>query len=120
MREFLRIATALSDGHRVRAVMFLGRGELCLCQVVRILRVAPSTASRHMTILRQAGLVEARKEGRWTYYRLPGRKAPAQVRQVLRWLQESLRGDRQVEQDVRRLEVVRRMRKERLCACYRR
>jgi len=50
--------------------MMLSGGELCACQIIEMLGLAPSTVSKHMSILRQAGLVETRKEGRWIYYRL--------------------------------------------------
>jgi DNA-binding transcriptional ArsR family regulator len=55
----------------------LTSGELCVCQVTEVLQLAPSTVSKHMSILRQAGLVEARKEGRWIYYRLVGHPSQA-------------------------------------------
>jgi ArsR family transcriptional regulator len=61
---------ALADETRLRAVLALGGGELCVCQLIALLRLAPSTVSKHLSILKQAGLVTARKEGRWNYYRL--------------------------------------------------
>jgi DNA-binding transcriptional ArsR family regulator len=120
MREFLSIAKALSDESRARVLMFLGGGELCLCQIIEMLGLAPSTVSKHMTVLHHAGLVDARREGRWTYYRLPGRGAPAYVRQAVRWVRGALQGDQRVLEDARRLEVVRKTSKEKLCAHYRR
>ena len=60
---------ALSDPNRVRALMALRNGELCVCQLVEFLHLAPSTVSKHMSILKQAGLVESRKDSRWVYYR---------------------------------------------------
>ncbi len=71
MYAFLSIARALSDENRVRALMMLSRGELCVCQLIEMLGLAPSTVSKHMSILRQARLVDASKHGRWMYYRLP-------------------------------------------------
>jgi DNA-binding transcriptional ArsR family regulator len=100
--------------------MFLGGGELCLCQIIEMLGLAPSTVSKHMTVLHQAGLVEAHKEGRWTYYRLPGRRAPGYVRQAIRWVRGALQGDQWVLEDARRLETVHKTSKEKLCAHYRR
>ena len=70
MLETLNITKALSDENRIRALMMLTGGELCVCQIIEMLGLAPSTVSKHMSILRQAGLVETRKEGRWIYYRL--------------------------------------------------
>ena len=68
--RFILIAQALSDPSRVRAMLALRGGELCACQLVELLDLAPSTVSRHMALLRQAGLIEARKDGRWMHYRL--------------------------------------------------
>ncbi len=71
MREFMNVVKALGDENRVRALLALRGGELCVCQVIALLNLAPSTVSKHMTILKQARLVEATKRGRWVYYRLP-------------------------------------------------
>jgi len=54
MRDFMRIAKALSDENRVRTLMFLAEGELCVCQIIEMLCLAPSTVSKHMNILYQA------------------------------------------------------------------
>lgn len=70
MDAFTGITKALSDSHRVRALKALRRGELCACQIIELLRLAPSTVSKHMSVLKQAGLVESRKDSRWVYYRL--------------------------------------------------
>ncbi len=118
MREFMAVAKALADENRVRVITFLRGGELCLCQVVEMLGLAPSTVSKHLSVLHQAGLVESRKEGKWIYYRLPEAGAPAVVRGAIRWLAASLDQDPQVLDDARRLAKVCRMSKEKLCACY--
>ena len=52
-------------------MMVLRERELCLCELEGILGVAPSTISKHMSILADAGLVQSRREGRWTHYELP-------------------------------------------------
>ncbi len=71
MELLVDIAKALSDSNRVRALAALQHGELCVCQLIELLKLAPSTVSKHMSILKQAGLVESRKDSRWVYYRLP-------------------------------------------------
>ena len=68
--DFIAITKALSDPHRVRALLALRNGELCVCQIIELLGLAPSTISKHMSILKQAGLVDSRKDSRWVYYRL--------------------------------------------------
>ena len=70
MRGFMAVAKALADANRTRALMCLRDGELCVCRIMELLQLAPSTVSKHLDILYRAGLVESRKEGRWIYYRL--------------------------------------------------
>ena len=119
MREVLAITKALSDENRVRALIFLKEGELCLCQIIEMLELAPSTVSKHMAILHGAGLVEARKEGRWMFYRLPDKKeVSAQVAAALHWVRASLADDRQVREDARRLKAVKKTPVKELCRHY--
>ena len=70
MRDQLDVLKALGDETRLRALCALRGGELCVCQLIALLELAPSTVSKHLSILRAARLVESRKEGRWMYYRL--------------------------------------------------
>ena len=69
MLDFMAIAKALADENRVRLLLALQKQELCVCQLIELMGLAPSTVSKHMSILKQARLVEARKQGRWVYYR---------------------------------------------------
>ena len=68
MRDFMAIVKALADENRVRALMALRERELCVCEIIELLGLAPSTVSKHLSILYQAGLLESRKDGRWVYY----------------------------------------------------
>lgn len=118
MKEVLGISKALADESRTRVLMFLRDGELCVCQIMEMLGLAPSTVSKHLNILYQAGLVESRKEGRWIYYRLPGKEASTRVRAALRWLLDSLADDPRIAQDDRKAKAVRKMNLEKLCCRY--
>ena len=62
MIEFLNIIRAIGDENRLRAIMALRTGELCVCQIVELLQLAHSTVSKHMSILKQAGLVAFAQE----------------------------------------------------------
>ena len=103
MEKILNIAKALSDENRLRALMLLRNGELCVCRLIDLLGLAPSTVSKHMAILKQASLVECRREQKWTYYRLPGDSADATVREILVWAETHLTGDPLVVADLRHL-----------------
>jgi DNA-binding transcriptional ArsR family regulator len=118
MYDFINIAKALSDENRVRALMMLCKGELCVCQLIGMLRLAPSTVSKHMSILRQARLVESRKESRWMYYRLADEDPPKEVIQAIRWAQNSLAKDKQILADARQVKRVCKIDKDELCNCY--
>ena len=102
MNDYLAITQALGDPTRVRALMLLADGELCVCQIVDVIGLAPATVSRHLSILQRAGLIERRKQGRWAYYRLAGRNAPAIVRQALRWTMSHLEAEKVVVRDATR------------------
>ena len=65
-----RLFRAFSDRTRLRILHLLLDGELCVCDLVSILRVPQPTASRHLAYLRRAGLVHVRKEQSWSYYSL--------------------------------------------------
>ena len=106
MKSTLRVTKALADRQRVRILMLLQGRELCVCQIIEVLALAPSTISKHLSILSTAGLVDWRKDGRWAYYRLPERTAGAFVRPVLKWLGESVKNAETIKQDAKRLRTV--------------
>ena len=70
LASIVRIGLALSDSTRVRLLHALRGGELCVCQLIELVGLSPSTVSKHLSILRDAGLVDSRKDGRWVHYRL--------------------------------------------------
>jgi len=117
MNDLLLIGAALSDQNRVRALAQLEQGELCVCQIIELLQLSPSTVSKHMSILRHAGLVEARKDGRWMYYRLPGPRgesSPAAL-DAVKWVRRALQGDTRVASDRQRVEAIKCENPEDLC-----
>lgn len=116
MDHLIAITKALSDPGRVRIVGALGAGELCVCQIVEVLGLAPSTVSKHLALLRQAGLVEVRKDGRWAYYQLAGRRASKEVRQALALVGQALADDPQRAADAARLEQILEIDPEVLCS----
>jgi len=97
-----RFFQALGDNTRLRLLNLMGEQELCVCYFVEILGQAQPKISRHLAYLRSAGIVAARREGKWMHYRivLPENPGAAQVlRQTLAWLKE----DRAMQADRSRL-----------------
>jgi len=115
MREYMTVVKALADKSRVRILMFLDGGELCVCQIVELLKLAPSTVSKHMAILYQARLIESRKDGRWIYYRLAGEDASPYAALALAWLRSCVRREPEIVADTRRVRTIRGM-DRRVCA----
>ena len=115
MLDFMAIAKALADENRVRLLLALQTQELCVCQLIELIGLAPSTVSKHMSILRQARLVETRKEGRWVYYRLAGRNASSTVCEAIAWVRRSLSDETQVARDATRLEAILKLDPDALC-----
>ena len=115
MKDFLNITKALSDENRLRMLMALRDGELCVCQITELTGLAMSTVSKHLSILYQAGLVNARKEGRWMYYSLPGKGAHAAGREAVTWVRRSLAESERIAEDTKRLKKVLAMDVTELC-----
>ncbi|MBN1130055.1 MAG: winged helix-turn-helix transcriptional regulator [Chitinispirillaceae bacterium] len=120
MGDFIAITKALSDPHRVRALFALRDGELCACQIIELLGLAPSTVSKHMSVLKQAGLVENRKEERWMYYRLPQKETmPVMVRDAFKCVFGALSDDDTVIGDREALRKITKQDLSKLCKVQR-
>jgi len=114
MDDFMNVTKALSDENRVRAVMALKKRELCVCQIIELLGLAPSTVSKHMSILRQAKLIEGRKEGLWMHYSLP-KKPSVEISQALKWVCGTLENNSKIQADSRKMEKILNMKLEEIC-----
>jgi len=115
MFSFMTITKALSDENRVRMLLALDGRELCVCQIIELLELAPSTVSKHMSVLANARLIEGRQEGRWRFYRLAGDDAPDEVREAITWTFRSLSKTPQMRQDKNRLNEILKIDPEVLC-----
>jgi ArsR family transcriptional regulator, arsenate/arsenite/antimonite-responsive transcriptional repressor len=115
MRELMAVTKALADENRVRILMALRPEELCVCQIVELLGLAPSTVSKHMAILKQARLVDSRKEGRWMFYRLAEEDLPAEAKAMTSLVSQLLGDDLQVREDTKQLKRILRIDRDELC-----
>lgn len=88
MQQFFQ---ALGDKTRLRLLNLMGEQEVCVCYFVEILRTSQPKVSRHLAYLRNAGIVSARREGKWMHYRIampPHDGASRILRQTLGWLKD--------------------------------
>lgn len=115
MKKYLAVTKALSDPNRVRMLCALRAGELCVCQLIELLSLAPSTVSKHLSILNQAELIDSRKEGRWVYYRLPGKRSADVAARMTKETFKALADSAELIEDDKRLSAIRKADLEELC-----
>jgi len=98
LKETLAITKALGDENRLRILMMVKHQEACVCQITEVIGNAPSTVSKHLSILRSADLLDSYKEGRWVYYHLP--KQPSRsVKMALDLIFEMLKDSEEIVKD---------------------
>lgn len=101
MNAAVSFAKALADPTRLRIVAALREHELCVCELCDALEVSQSTLSTHLTLLRESGLVEVRREGKWIYYTLAGDLAHL-TEQIFGHFDE-IAGDPRIRRDAKRV-----------------
>jgi ArsR family transcriptional regulator, arsenate/arsenite/antimonite-responsive transcriptional repressor len=105
-RALVAAAKALSEPNRIRILSALEGRELCVCQIAELLDVTQSTLSCHLRVLKTAGLVEARRQGRWMHYTLVKGGAKRVTDEVLRAVRISLSDSHAARSDRARLSAI--------------
>ena len=108
MREFLKVMKALSDPNRVKILKLLQRKVLCVCEIKEALGLAQSSASKHLKILEEAGLIAYSKDGLWVNYRLSDGAQSPYAANLLGSLRHWLEEDAEVSSLIARLPEIRR------------
>jgi ArsR family transcriptional regulator len=100
--DLVRLFAALTDPTRLRLLNLMNGQEVCVCYFVEILKQGQPKISRHLAYLRKAGIVRARREGKWMHYsiELPRDAAAASILDVAL---ASLQSDPQMQADLERL-----------------
>jgi len=93
---------ALADRTRLRLLNLIAGREVCVCYLVEVLRVGQPKISRHLAYLRNAGVIAARREGKWMHYRLQ-RPEDEATASILSAVFESFNLDREMQADLGRL-----------------
>ena len=88
MSRSIQLLRALADETRLRILNLLARRELCVCQIVEVLGIGQSKASRHLAHLRNAGLVNDRRERLWIHYSLAQPNGDLHQK-VIQWLRQA-------------------------------
>jgi ArsR family transcriptional regulator len=84
MKQTVKTFRALGDPTRLRIFKLLEGGELCVCQLMATLKMGQSRISRHLSVLKEAELIEDRRQGKWVHYRLKSQKELKNLLSVLK------------------------------------
>lgn len=100
--DVARLFAALADPTRLRLLNLMHGREVCVCYFVEILKQSQPKISRHLAYLRRAGIVEARREGKWMHYRIES-PADAGAASILAATLKSFEADLNMQADLTRL-----------------
>ena len=96
MIKYLNIFKALSDKNRLRVLLMLKQRPLCVCEIHEVLNIALSTLSAHLRLMKNTGLIEDEKDGRWVIYKL---SINSYLNELLEKLERELRTDATIQND---------------------
>lgn len=116
MQNLIELFKTLADETRLRILNLLYERELCVCDVMAILDISQSRASRHLIALKRVGLTNDRREAQWMYYSLISEKETALIEDLVT---NRLRTGARCIEDLRLLEERRKEKERRIgqCAC---
>jgi len=104
IKDIVKIFKALADPTRLRIVLLLRQRELCVCELMFVLEMEQSRVSHHMRVLRDAGIVEDVRDGRWIIYRVPEEAKSLLDGLLAGTLLERIELSREASEDGRKLE----------------
>jgi ArsR family transcriptional regulator len=109
MQDSPNIFKALSDKNRLRILKMLQIKPLCVCEVTSVLRLAASTVSQHLSILKKDGFIIEERDGKWINYLINPRPGDQRISAILSSLDFWIGDSRIVEEDKQKVKVVDRM-----------
>ena len=115
LRDYEMVMKSVADPTRVRILKLLEAGEMCVCQVVAILELSQSTISKHLFLLKMAGLVKERQEKKWVHYSLDGSEGVPYARKMLNTLKGWLNDDPVIGRDRKREALAREIGPSEIC-----
>jgi ArsR family transcriptional regulator len=104
MEDLVSFYAALADENRLRLLNLIKDGEICVCYLQGVLQTNQPKISRHLAYLKNSGLVDGRRDGKWTHYRL--KKLDGALGKILSETLDSLQSEPQIKKDLKRLEQI--------------
>jgi ArsR family transcriptional regulator len=109
MRSLQSISKALSDNTRIRILKLVSNEELCVSELIQILKMTQPCISRHVNLLKQAGLVVDRRDGQHVYYSINSNSFNPYVKDVLKPFYHWLNKDKVVNKDLKKLSKIKKL-----------
>lgn len=106
IEEKTRIFKALSDPNRLRILKMLQTKYLCVCEITDVLKLATSTVSKHLSILKSTGFIIEEKDGKWVNYLINPRPSDARISSVLSTLDFWISDDQLIISDKQKVKRV--------------
>ena len=106
MRKLVKVFKALSDSNRIRILKMLEERHLCVCEITEVLKLASSTVSKHLSILRNAELILDKKDGKWVNYYLNQEQMDDYAQQLLPLIKSWVPNDNIIKQDKEKVKTV--------------
>lgn len=109
MRDFIKLFKALSDETRLRMLNILLERECCVCEVMQVLDISQTRASRNLAALYEAGFLKLRRDGFWSLYSIDMDNMNEFVADLVRAVAKAMEGNKVLEQDRQRLKKAMRV-----------
>ena len=106
IEEKTKIFKALSDPNRLRILKMLQTKSLCVCEITDVLKLATSTVSKHLSILKSTGFIIETKDGKWVNYLINPRPSDARISSVLSTLDFWISDDQMIISDKQKVQKV--------------
>jgi ArsR family transcriptional regulator len=98
MKELVKVFKAVADPNRIRILKMLQQKKMCVCELSAVLGITQPSVSRHLSMMRNAGLVSDKRDGQWINYELCVEKvnqyAPVIMANIRKWINEDPRINR--------------------------
>jgi ArsR family transcriptional regulator len=112
MRDLVKVFKALSDKNRLRILKMLQHKKMCVCELAAALGISQPSVSRHLSLMKDAGLVVDERNGPWIDYALCEEEINFYARIIQSHLKEWINDDPKVKEDLRKIKSLKR---EELC-----
>ena len=106
MLDFMNITKAISDKNRVRIILALQKSPMCVCQLTSLLELAPSTTSKHITLLQQAKIIEGKRKGKWVFYKIVDEKKNKLISEILDLINKGVDDMEEIKKDHENLQKI--------------